>query len=58
MVAGDALIEGFTDYFAKLALGGSKIESDLYSFPVSVCEMFTEIIGIDKSLDDYVRHTG
>jgi len=58
LVAGDAFLEGYTDYFTKLALGGSKIESDLYGFPVKVCEMFTEIMGLDKSLDDYINHTG
>jgi len=58
MVAGDVLLEGFTDLFTKLVLKESQIESDLYGFPVRICEMFTEIMGIDNVLDDYINHTG
>ena len=57
MVFGDALLEGFTDYFTKRVLNDS-IESDLYGLPVKVCDLFTEIIGIDKTLDDYINNTG
>lgn len=57
MVQGDALLEGFTDLFTKLALG-DKVESDLYGFPVKVCEMFLEMMGQSKVLDDYINHTG
>jgi hypothetical protein len=57
MVFGDALLEGFTDYFTKRVLNDS-IESDLYGLPVKVCDLFTEMIGIDKTLDDYINNTG
>lgn len=57
MVLGDALLEGFTDYFAKKVLNDN-IESDLYGFPVKVCELFSEMMGMDKCLDDYVNNTG
>ena len=57
IVLGDALLEGFTDYFTKMVLNDS-IESDLYGFPVKVCDLFTEILGVDKVLDDYINNTG
>ena len=57
MVMGDALLEGFTDLYTRCSLG-DKVESDLYGFPVKVCDLFTEMIGVDKTLDDYINHTG
>ena len=56
-VMGDALLEGFTDYFTKLTIVDDKVESDLYGVPTRVCEMFAEIMGVDKTLDDYINHT-
>lgn len=58
MVMGDALLEGFTDMFAHLASGNNTDKSDLYDFPVQVCSMFAEMIGMEKVLDDYINKTG
>lgn len=57
IVLGDALLEGFTDYFTKRVLNDT-VESDMYGFPVKVCDLFTEMIGVDKVLDDYINNTG
>ena len=52
----DALSEGYTDMFAHLISGKRNIRSDLYEFPEKVCELFTEMIGMDKTVDDYLYH--
>lgn len=58
MVGGDALLEGFTDLFARLVSGNKKDNSDLYEIPTRVCEMFAEMMGMDKALEDYIKETG
>lgn len=58
IVLGDALLEGFTDMFAHIVSGNYTDKSDLYDFPVRVCEMFTEMMGMDSVLDDYIKETG
>lgn len=56
IVMEDALIEGYTDMFAHLVSGRRDVVSDLYGFPEKVCVLFTEMMGMEKTVDDYLHH--
>ena len=50
----DALIEGYTEMFNHYISGKSDINNILYEFPERVCRLFTEMIGIEETVDDYI----
>lgn len=52
----DAFSEGITDMLAHIVSGNYSDKSDRYDFPVKVCTLFTEMIGMDKVLDDYLHN--
>jgi len=54
----DALSEGFTDLFAHAISKNHEDKSERYDFLVRVCTLFTNMIGIDKTLDDYINNLG
>lgn len=56
VVMDDPIIEGFTDMFAHMVSGKREVVSDTYEFPEKVCELFAEMMGIDKAVDDYLNH--
>ena len=56
VVLDDPIIEGFTEVFAHMVSGKRDVVSDTYEFPEKVCELFTEMMGLDKAVDDYLHH--
>lgn len=50
----DPIIEGYTDMFAHLVSGKEMIRSDLYDFPEKLCILFTKMIGLEKTVNDYI----
>lgn len=56
VVLDDPIVEGFTDMFAHMVSGKRDVVSDTYEFPEKVCELFTEMMGLDKAVDDYLHH--
>lgn len=56
IVLDDPIVEGFTEVFAHMVSGKREVVSDTYEFPEKVCELFTEMMGLDKAVDDYLHH--
>lgn len=56
VVLDDPIIEGFTDMFAHMVSGRREVSSDIYEFPEKVCELFTEMMGLERVVDDYLHH--
>jgi len=56
VVLDDPIVEGYTDMFAHLVSGKTDVVSDLYSFPEKICMLFSEMMGIEKTVDDYLYH--
>ena len=52
----DALSEGFTDMFAHIISKNYIDKSENYDFLVKICTLFTNMLGMEKILDDYINN--
>lgn len=52
----DALSEGYTDFFAHIISNNFIDKSVLYDFSVRICTLLANMVGIDKTLDDYINN--
>jgi len=49
----DAISEGYTDLFAHVISGNNKDKSERYDYFVRVCTLFTNLVGIEGTVEDY-----